>query len=71
MDFETNNKTTVQIIRAIMAMQGVSVSDLARQMHTSRQTLHSKFAKGDLSESEMKEIANILGYDVIITFQEK
>lgn len=71
MDFSTGEKNTAQIIRAIVGLKETSIAAVAKQLNTSRQNIGNKLKRNNFSEEELKQIGDILGYDVVITFTER
>lgn len=71
MDFETGEKTTAQVIRAIIGLKETNITNLANAMGTSRQNLTSKLKRNNFNESELRRIADILGYDLVLHFRER
>lgn len=71
MDFSTGEKTTAQIIRAIIGLKESSIAAVAKELNTSRQNITNKLKRNNFSEAELKQIGDILGYDVTITFTER
>lgn len=71
MDFQTGEYTTAQIIRAIIGLRGTSIAQLAMALGTSRQNLTSKLKRNNFSETELRQIADILNYDIILQFKER
>ena len=56
-------------IKVILSRQNLTISDLAEKLGQSRQNLTNKLTRDNLSEKEVKEIAEKLGcqYDCIFT----
>lgn len=71
MDFQTGEKTTAQIIRAIIGLKETNIAQLAAALGTSRQNLTGKLKRNNFSESELRQIADVLGYDLILQFKER
>ena len=71
MDFQTGENTTAQIIRAIIGLRETSIAQLATELGTSRQNLTSKLKRNNFSEKELRQIADILDYDLILQFKER
>ncbi len=55
--------TTSEKIKVILGRRGMTISDLAQKLNTSRQNLTNKFTRNNLSEKELKEIASVLECD--------
>lgn len=55
-------------IKVILNRKGMTVKDLAELMETSRQNLHSKLSKDNLSENDLKKICSLLDVEYEITF---
>jgi len=62
--------TVSEKIRIILNRRKMTISNLADKLCTSRQNLSNKFARNNLTEKEIKEIAAALNceYDIIFTF---
>ena len=71
MDFQTGENNTAQIIRAIIGLKETNVAQLASELGTSRQNLTNKLKRNNFSEAELRKIADILGYDLILQFKER
>lgn len=71
MNFDNPDWTTAQRIRAIIGAEGTTIAAVAEKIGTTRQNLTTKLKRNNLSESEMREVAEALGYDLIIEFQRK
>lgn len=71
MEFTTGEKSTSQIIRAILGMNNSNVAQLAETLGQSRQNLANKLKRDNFSEQELREIAGALGYDIEIRFIER
>ncbi|MCH5170705.1 MAG: transcriptional regulator [Oscillospiraceae bacterium] len=59
------------MIRAIIGLRGTSIAQLATALGTSRQNLTSKLKRNNFSETELRQIADILNYDLILQFKER
>lgn len=61
--------TTSEKIKVILGRRGLSISDLAQKLDTSRQNLTNKFARDNFSEKELREIATALNckFDALFT----
>lgn len=55
-------------IKVVLNREGMTVKDLAELMGTSRQNLHSKLSKNNLSESDLEKICSLLNITYEITF---
>ena len=58
-------------IRIAMINKDISLNELAEKVETSSQNLNNKFRRDNLSENDMRSIADALGYDVIITLTDR
>ena len=58
-------------IRIILKRKNMTVEQLAALIGTSKQNLNQKLNRSDFKESDMKNIAAALGYDVVIELREK
>ena len=59
-----------QVIRAAMKKQGVTVSQLSRQLGCTTQNISGKMRRDNFRESELQEIAAAVGLRVVL-FQKK
>ena len=59
-----------QVIRAAMKKQGVTVSQLSRQLGCTTQNISGKMRRDNFRESELQEIASAVGLRVVL-FQKK
>jgi hypothetical protein len=58
-----------QKIRILLVKQGnISEAELARRLNTGPANLHHKMKRDNFSEKELREIGDVLGCDVKITF---
>lgn len=55
-------------IKVILKRENLTIKDLAEQMGTSRQNLHNKLAKDNLSENDLKKICSHLGITFEVVF---
>ncbi len=64
--------TTSEKIRVILGRRGMTVSDLAAKIGTSRQNLTNKFARDNFSEKEIHQIAEALdcGFEALFTLKD-
>lgn len=60
-----------KMIKLILVEQDLNVSILADKLGTSQQNLSAKMKRNNFSTKEMLEIANVLGYDLVIRFTPK
>lgn len=56
-------------IKVLIDRRGITITELASQLGTSRQNLTNKFARDNFSEQEIKEIAKRLNCEFIGTFK--
>lgn len=68
MNFETTDMSTSQIIKAMIGINNTNVSTLAEKLGQSRQNLSGKIKRNNFSETELRKIADALGFDVEIKF---
>ena len=52
----------------MLAYEKITMKDLAGNLDVTTQNISKKLKHGDLRESDIKEIADIAGYDVEIHF---
>lgn len=71
MVFDNKEKTTAQIIKAIIGLRSTSVAALAEKLGTSRQNLSGKLNRNNFSEKDLVDIGNALGFKVVISWEEK
>ena len=58
-----------QKIRILLVKHGnISEAELARRLNTSPNNLNQKMKRDNFSEKELREIADVLGCDVKISF---
>lgn len=58
-------------IRIMLADNGISQAELARRLNQSPANFNNKMQKANFRISEMKEIAEKLGYECNVTFKKK
>lgn len=63
--------STVEKIRVMAKRKNVLIGDVAEGTGQTRQNFSNKLKRGDLKETEMKAIAECLGYELKITFVDK
>ncbi len=63
---------TSEKIKVILGRRGLTISDLAQKLGTSRQNLTNKFARDNFSEKELRDIALVLGceFDALFTLKD-
>ena len=64
--------TTSEKIKVILGRRGMTVSDLATKIGTSRQNLTNKFARDNFNEKEIYQIAEDLncGFEALFTLKD-
>lgn len=62
MDLTVNEK-----IKIILSRRKMKYTDLARNLGITRQNLYSKLKRKNLSEPDLREIADAMGCDVTVT----
>ena len=60
--------TATEKLKVILSRKGLTVKELADLLDTSRQNLHSKLSKNNLSEEDLKKFCEVLGIQYEITF---
>lgn len=60
--------TTTEKIKLIKDRAGLNLGELAERAGTTRQNLNNKFNRNNFCEREIRELGNVMGYDVEITF---
>ena len=63
--------TTAEKIRVILRRKGITITDLANATGQTRQNLTNKFSRDNLTENDMRAIANALGCDLQINFVDR
>lgn len=71
MNFTSKDASTTEIIKLMMAQKNITTTELASILKESRQNLNKKFRKNNFCEQDIYDIANALGYEVMISFTEK
>lgn len=56
-------------IKVLIDRRGITITELAKRLGTSRQNMTNKFARDDFSEKELKSIAEKLGCEFIGAFK--
>lgn len=64
--------TTSEKIKVLLGRRGMTVSDLAEKLGTSRQNLTNKFSRNNFSEKEVRAIAEALncGFEALFTLND-
>lgn len=60
--------TTTEKIKLIRDRVGLNLGELAERAETTRQNLNNKFGRNNFCENEIRKLADVMGYDVEITF---
>lgn len=55
-------------IKIILGRRNMTISDLAKNLNTSRQNLTNKFARNNFSEKELQQIAKAMNCSVNVIF---
>ena len=63
--------STAEKIRTLIKRNGLTLAELAERTSQSRQNLGNKMALDDFRESELKALAEAMGYDVEVSFVSK
>lgn len=63
---ELNNVISEKIKIAMIKDKNMKLSELAKQLNTSAPNLSNKFKRNNINESDLRNIADALGYDVEI-----
>lgn len=63
MELKTNEK-----IKIILGRKGMTVSDLAGKINTSRQNLTNKLSRNNFSEKELRTLAEAMNCDFELLF---
>ncbi len=58
-------------LKKIMIDEGENISSIATKLGTTQQNLHAKFKRNNFRLNELKEIADLLGYDINVIFEKK
>lgn len=56
-------------IKIVLNRRNMTITELAKQLGTSRQNLTNKFSRDNFSESEIREIARVLNCEFIGTMK--
>ena len=65
------NLTTTEKIRLIAQRNNLTLGALAERSGQTRQNLSNKLGRGDFKESELRNIAEVLGCELKINFIDK
>lgn len=60
--------TTTEKIKLLKDRCGLNLGELAEKAGTTRQNLNNKFGRNNFYEKEIRELGDVMGYDVEITF---
>ena len=60
--------TTTEKIKLIRDRAGLNLGELAERAETTRQNLNNKFGRNNFCENAISKLADVMGYDVEITF---
>lgn len=60
--------TTTEKIKLLKDRCGLNLGELAEKVGTTRQNLNNKFGRNNFCEREIRELGDVMGYDVEITF---
>ena len=71
MTFDNSELKTALMIRAVIGAEGTTVAAVAERIGTTRQNLAMKMKRDNFSEAELREIADALGYDLVIEFRKR
>ena len=63
--------STAEKIRTLIKRNGLTLAELAERTSQSRQNLGNKMALDDFRESELKALAEAMGYNVEVSFVSK
>ena len=58
-------------IRIMLVEENLKIIDLADRLNTSQQNISAKLKRNNFSVKEMEQIAEVLGYNLEITFTKK
>ena len=58
-------------IRIMLVEENLKIIDLADRLNTSHQNISAKLKRNNFSVKEMEQIAEVLGYNLEITFTKK
>lgn len=58
-------------IRIMLVEENLKIIDLADRLNTSHQNISAKLKRNNFSVKEMEQIADVLGYNLEITFTKK
>lgn len=60
--------TTTEKIKLLKDRNNMSLGELAERANTTRQNLINKFKRDNFPEKELRMLADVMGYDIEITF---
>ena len=63
---ETNEK-----IRLLLKRKGMTITNLADKIDTTRQNLNNKLSRNNFSENELRKIAEAMECSLILEFEDK
>lgn len=63
---ETNEK-----IRLLLKRKGMTITNLADKVDTTRQNLNNKLSRNNFSENELRKIAEAMECSLILEFEDK
>lgn len=68
---DNTNNVSSKKLRMAMINSNISLSQLAKSINCSPSNLSNKFKRNNLHETEIRQIADKLGYDLEITLTSK
>lgn len=71
MEFNNENISTSDMIRAILTIEHQNTVTLAQLLETTPQNVSQRLRKGNFRENELIKYADVLDYEVIITFRKR
>ena len=63
---ETNEK-----IRLLLKRKGMTITNLADKIDTTRQNLNNKLSRNNFSENELRKIAEAMECSLVLEFEDK
>ena len=71
MEISNENMSPSDMIRTILTIEHQNTVSLARLVNTSPQNISQRLKKGNFRENELTKYAEVLDYQVVITFRKR
>lgn len=62
---------TAKIIKRLLLDNDTNTVELAKKLGCGTANLYNKYKRNNFSVNELEQIANVLGYDLVISFKER